>query len=750
MLPDPNLTLALDGAELFDLTSRYLPAHEMLLLRNAFALAKQEHGDQLRKSGEPFYTHPLTVAYYLAHFHLDSAVLVAALLHDVAEDTKVSVEEITRKFGPGVGQLVDGVTKLDALENGRLLSPDEKQSHTLHKLFEAMIRDVRVILIKLFDRLHNIRTIQFMPHHKQLRTAEETLSVYAPLANRLGMWELKTELEWRSFQVINPLAFDLIEAKLEESIQQQQSVFAQVSQEIASCLAQHNIPFHKIELSPRNVYTEFQSCCQEYDDELELSRLEVDRTLRLVVLLENVPACYLALGHIHQLWRPIQRTFDDYIAAPRDNLYRALHTTVMHDNGQHIKIRLRTVEMNITAAIGVLSRWLYAQEPPIWGPAADKRVEALSINVSDNINLEPQNPAIGVQGVVQDVFSNQIVVYTPQGDAHELPQGSTAIDFAYAIHTAIGHQTRVAYVNGVGTPLNKPLNDGDRVYIGKRGRSAPARTWLDEDLGYLQTSRAKSHVRRWFRRLAPEVAIQEGERLLSFELTMVGLSTYPHQWIADLFGYDNPDDLYHALGRAEILPTNVATKLLAVEWDRGQHRSVGMVVESSGGEKFVVTHTGNRPVRLCQTCAPRPPTAIVGYIRKDGGVTVHRENCHNLPPDPISDRTIKLGWGSEANRAVRLIRIQIDGYDRAGLMFEVLQLIQDERLNMSSVEARTGENQAHIWLDLEVTSPRQLVRILHRALALVNVYLVHCTTDEAITRKQPLVAHSTRPYYKPE
>ena len=750
MLPAADLKLSLDGREFFDFTSQYLPTDDLPVLKQAFALAKLEHGEQLRKSGEPFYTHPLTVARYLAHFHLDTSVLVAALLHDVAEDTKVSVEEITSRFGPDVGQLVDGVTKLDHLGDGKRLTPEEKQNLTLHKLFEAMIRDVRVILIKLFDRLHNIRTIQFMPPHKQVRTAEETLSVYAPLANRLGMWELKTELETRSFQVLYPLAYSVVQQKLDDSIQAQQQAFAQISREIASCLAQNNIGIHRIELSPQNVYTEFQNSCRDYKDESDTSRLDIDRTLRLVVLLEDIPSCYLALGHIHQLWRPVQGTFDDYIAAPRDNLYRALHTTVMHDNGQHIKIRLRTEVMNITAAIGVLSRWLYAKESTFWGAEDAERVEALSSNVSDNINLEPQNPAIGVQGVVQDVFSNQIVVYTPQGDPHELPQGSTAIDFAYAIHTAIGHQTRLAYVNGVGTPLNKPLLDGDRVYIGKRGRSAPARTWLDEDLGYLQTSRAKSHVRRWFRRLSPQVAIQEGERLLSDELAMIGLTTYPHQWIADLFGYDDPEELYYALGRAEILPTNVATKLLAVEWDRGRHRSIGTVVESLGGEKFVVTHAGNRPVRLCQTCSPRPPATIIGYIRKDGGVTVHHENCHSLPQDPISSRTIKLGWGSDAHRAVRLVRVQIDGYDRAGLMFEVLALIQEENLNMSSVEARTGENQAHIWLDLEAASPRQLVRILHRALALVNVYLVHVQADETNVKKGPAVAHQNRPYYAPE
>lgn len=725
MLSIDPVTLPEDGQLFFNLVSTYLAPEELARVQRAFDLAKHEHGDERRRSGELFFTHPLTVAYYLAKYRLDDAALVAALLHDVAEDTRVEVADITRLFGSDIGHLVDGVTKLDHFgnQNGLPATAEQKQNATLHKLFEAMTGDVRVVLVKLFDRLHNLRTIDSMPYEKQRKKAEETLAIYAPLANRLGMWDLKNELQSLAIRVLHRQLFQVIDQQIEQLTLEQQPLYAAVSSEVAATLTRAGLSFHDIERQPNDPYTEFIQFEQQQGYSLDTRNFRVDKTLRVVVLLDDMPSCYVALGLTHQLWRPVKYSFDDYIAAPRDNLYRALHTTVMHSSGHHVKIRFRTKTMAIMSSVGILANWAY-KDTPLWREGVSERVDALYHNISEHMTLEPQNLALGVQGVVEDVFSNQILVYTPQGDARELPQGATPIDFAYAIHTAVGHQCRMAYVNGIMTPLNRALNDGERVYIIKRARPKPERNWLDEDLGFIKTSRARSRVRRWFRRMHPNVAIAEGEQILAKELDLLGLPDYPHQWLAEMFGYDTPDFLYYALGRAELLTPTLANKLLEAHWDQGPRQQVGSIVESAQGERFVINNAGNRSLRLCHVCRPRPGDPIVGYVRSTTRVTVHKIGCYSLPPDPLSSKMLKLEWGSGDAREVRLMKIEIDGYDRAGLMFEVLELIQSEAINMTAVNAHGGGDHANIHLEVMVNSPRQLVRILHRTLALVNVYAV--------------------------
>ena len=472
-----------DATKFFDQINTYLSVEDRLRVQEAFNLARREHGDQRRKSGELFFTHPLTVAYYLSQYHLDAPALEAALLHDIAEDTRVSIEEIEAMFSPEVARLVDGVTKLkdviEGIAKGKRLPPQEIQDKTLHKLFSAMTEDVRTVVIKLFDRLHNMRTIKARPPHKQRQKAEETLAVYAPLANRLGLWKLKNELEALSLEVLHNKAYNIIKRRREELEHEQQEMYQLLSGQIFDCLLQAEIDVRNVLLAPENIYTLYQDLTNSgssYDD--------IDRTIRLVVLVNEWHECYLALGHLHQIWRPVPGTFDDYIAVPLDNLYRSLHTTVVHANGQAVKLRIRTVAMDKVSEIGVLGRWLYAGTP-LWSKGIADRIESFFENISENINLEPLNPGAGVKGVVEDVFRKQIRVYTPRGDIVELGQGATIIDFAYAIHTGLGNQAHAAYVNDVFYPLNKPLKDGDQVRIVKKVKAQPQRAWLDDDLGYI-------------------------------------------------------------------------------------------------------------------------------------------------------------------------------------------------------------------------------------------------------------------------
>jgi GTP diphosphokinase / guanosine-3',5'-bis(diphosphate) 3'-diphosphatase len=740
-LPEPSISL--DGSEFFALVESYLGSHERCRVREAFELARLEHGDQLRKSGEPFFIHPLTVAYYLAEFRLDTPALIAALLHDAAEDTRLSIAEIEERFGAEVARLVDGVTKLQAISAGVTRSgkaaAESVRDATLHKLFEVMLTDVRVVIIKLFDRLHNMRTLGALPAPKQRQKAEETLAIYAPLANRLGIWRLKNELEMLALEILHNEAFTTIKQKLEQLYHEQQAVYATVTEQVIECLTEANVKVVNVFPCPENLYTTYQALkasAAAYD--------AIDPTLRLVVLLEDIPSCYLALGYFHQKWRPVPGKFDDYIALQRDNLYRALHTTVIYSDGQPVKLRFRTLAMNEVSEVGVLARWVYAGTP-LWSQGIAERVEALFANIRENIKLEPQDPSAAVKGVVEDVFRKQIMVYTPRGDVVELPLGATPIDFAYTIHTEVGNQCQAAYVNEQRHPLNKPLRDGDRVRIVKAGWARPQRTWLDEDLGYIATSTATSHVRRWFRRLPKDVAIAEGRRLLQDELRMLGISDVDHAVVATMVGQESATELYYSLGRAELLPTSVATRIVAGDWGREPLRNVGNLIGAENGQEYVVTNSSGRRLRLCLACNARPGDVILGFVRADGGVTVHKECCHTLRPDPLADRTIKLAWGEKGTHQVRPITLQIDVHDRTGLLFEIAELMQSEDINIVAVNTpRDHGGDTQITLDLEINSPRQLVGIMHRVHALVNVYQVRCLLPRS-DKENP-----ASPYYLPE
>ncbi|MFQ5422164.1 MAG: TGS domain-containing protein, partial [Anaerolineae bacterium] len=488
---------------------------------------------------------------------------------------------------------------------------------------------------------------------------------------------------------------------------------------------------------PENIYTVYQDLLKT-----GVSFDEVDATPRLAVIVDDWQSCYLALGHLHHLWKPVPGSFDDYIAFPRENLYRSLHTTVLHNTGRQVKLRFRTAAMNSVSEIGVLARWLYAGAQ-FWTSDVSQRVEAFLENISGAISLEPHNPTVGVKGVVEDALTKQIRVHTPHGDVVELPMGATPIDFAYAIHTGLGDQCHSAYVNDSLYPLNKPLRDGDTVRIVKKLRAQPQRAWLDRDLGYIATQYAHYHASRWFRRLSEDTAVRQGHDLLQSELKMIGYPEYLHKDISDALDYPTTTALYHDLGRAELLPTVVATRILVDHWDKAPIRDLDNVVYVSQDEKLVVTGVKNRRLRLCSTCNPHVRDPIIGYIRADQSVTVHRQNCRALVRERLPGRILKLGWGETATRRVRLITIQVDVYDRPGLLFEITQLMEEKHVNIAYINtppAKKGE--MYLIISLEIMNPRQLVRILHQIQALTNVFAVRRlyegTPDDPIARSSGL------------
>lgn len=741
-----------EAEQLVALTNTYLDAADRLQVMDALEFARQKHGPQRRRTGELFFTHPLTVATYLAGYRLDAAAISAALLHDIAEDTSTSIDEISQLFGPEVGRLVDGVTKLKEVTRGvaqesRRLSSEELQQATLQKLLQAMTADVRTVIIKLFDRLHNMRTIHGMSAKQQKAKAEETLAVYAPLAYRLGMWEVKSELEGLSLQVLQPHVYESIRAELERLTRAQTPLFEIVREQIDNYLTQNNLVVADIKMSPENIYTVYKDLEKQAG-----GYRNVDRMLRVTILLEDVIDCYTALGHIHQLWPVVPHRFDDYISVRRENLYQSLHTTLVHTDGQPLKVRLRTVDMERIAQMGVLAKWYYASTP-LWSAGLAERVAEFFDNISRSIGSEPQSPVEGARRVVQDVLSEQIRVYSKDGDPFELPQGSTPLDFAYKVHTALGNQCRDALVNDLPFPLNKPLKNGDQVRIIKNGRAQPRRAWLDEDLGYITTNTARSYARRWFRKLSTPQAIEQGRDILHHELNMLGLRHLSHEDIAALFDYEDAKELDYALGRAELLPTVLSTRIMSDRWDDGPVLSKGNVVIAADGSTYIITDANHNRLHLCGTCDPRPRDPIVGYLRRDGVLTVHRDSCRTLNPERgrsrLNARLLRLGWGEADKRVARIIPIHVDVYDRPHLLYEMTQLMDERDINIRNICTfrQNVESKLYIELELEVTSPRQMVRILHQIESLVNVRAVHCVPAGFDAEPHP---NGSPPYYWPE
>jgi GTP pyrophosphokinase len=552
---------------------------------------------------------------------------------------------------------------------------------------------------------------------------------------------MKNELESCSLEVIHPAAYQTIKEQLEIIQIEQEPFYETVIQENIDLLTQAKLEVH-ISLEPQNIYTVYQDLTAKgaaYD--------HIDNTLRLEILPNELVDCYTAMGHLHQVWKPVPGRFDDYIAVPRDNLYRSLHTTVIHPNGSHIKLRLRTKVMDRVSEVGILARWLYADRP-MWSQEIDKPIQVFLENIHENIHIEPQDLGAGVAGVVEDVFRQQIRVYTPRGQMIDLAEGATVVDFAYTIHTGLGNQCHSAQVNGDFYPLNKPLQDGDQVHITKKPWAQPRRAWLDEDLGYLATNYARTHVRRWFRRLSDDLAIAQGKKLLQTELESLNLPTYPHQKIAASFNYHTTQQLYYCLGRAEILPTVVATWVLEDSWGQEPTRHLDNVVYGAKGEKFVIMNADGRLLRLCGTCNPRPGDAITGFLRQDNGVTVHQDSCHLVRPEHMTGRLLRLGWG-DAQRRAHIITLQVDVHDRTGLLYEITDLVGDERINISYIHTpqHNVSGRTRIVMSLEIVHPRQLIRILHQIQALANV--IH----SQVLPKPPLPSkdeYSPSTMYRPE
>ncbi|HEY3079737.1 MAG TPA: bifunctional (p)ppGpp synthetase/guanosine-3',5'-bis(diphosphate) 3'-pyrophosphohydrolase [Chloroflexota bacterium] len=710
-----------------------LSESDVALIRSAYEFAATAHEGQTRKSGDPFIVHPLAVATALADLRLDAATICAALLHDVAEDTSVDLAGIRKTFGDEVAALVEGVTKVRQAED-RLSDPssrvvpltrDESSAESMRRMFLAMAEDIRVVLIRLADRLHNMRTLDFMPPVKRRRIAQETMEIYAPLASRLGIWQIKWELEDLAFRHLEGEAYKEIARKLASRRAQRERYIAQVLGQLAEVLKRHGVEA-EISGRPKHIYSIWRKMQIRGVDFQNIYDL-----LALRVIVGDVADCYHALGIVHQLWRPIAGQFDDYIAMPKDSLYQSLHTTVIGPEGHPLEIQIRTLEMHRVAEYGIAAHWRYKE-----GGKRDAKRDAKYENKIAWLRqlLDWQKDVVGAQEFVEslktDLFQDQVYVFTPRGEIRELPAGSTPLDFAYRIHTDIGHRCIGSKVNGRLVSLDYTLKNGEIIEIlTSKTPKGPSRDWLNPNLSYVKTAHAREKIRQWFRRQQREENVARGREVLEKELARLGLSRTSAEAVAEHFKYESLDEFLIAVGCGEIGPQNLAVKLLgeqpsSVATPVTEPHPEGTRPQPSKAATGVQVHgVGDLLTRIARCCTPVPGEAIVGYITRGKGITVHRADCTNMANEDDRERLVPVEWGK--TQVTYPVKIRLDAWDRDGLLRDVAAVVAEDKISMSSASAIShSDRTSTIRATLEITDIEKLGRILSKLEGLRGVLSV--------------------------
>lgn len=703
---------------------------DMALIGKACQVAQQAHQGQTRASGEPFFQHSLSVANILAELRLDSETISAAILHDVLEDTPITLEELETEFGPMVAQLVDGVTKMGQIQEYRGQSKKSKkeqiQAESLRKMFLAMVDDIRVVLIKLADRTHNMRTLHHLREEKRRRIAKETMEIFAPLANRLGIWQIKWELEDLAFRYMEPETYKQIAKMVDERRINREDYITEVVESLQVELQKRGVEA-KVSGRPKHIYSIYRKMKRKGVD---FDQIYDVRAVR--VLVQSEGDCYASLGIVHTLWRPIPGEFDDYIAAPKDNLYQSLHTAVVGPNGKTIEVQIRTFHMHQSAELGVAAHWRY-KESAKPDPSFDAKVNWLRSLMEWKEDVVDAKEF--VDQVKAEVFQERVHVLTPQGDVIDLPHGSTPIDFAYYIHTEVGHRCRGGKVNGRIVPLNYQLKNGEQVEVLTAKRGGPSRDWINPHLGYIKTSRARSKVRHWFKYQNYEENVSQGRLILERELRRLGLSEINYEKLAREFHFNKVDDFLAAIGRNDISTTQIVSTIkdVAESAEHKEKEDWHLLVPLPEPAKRPATTTtgvqvqgvGDMLTNLAQCCRPVPgDTEIVGYITRGRGVTIHRVDCPNVLHfyDKAPERLIAVDWGKQEN-ATYPVDVFIQAFDRPGLLRDITNIVANENINMSTVSVATAkkEHKANVYATLDIANIDQLSRVLAKIEQLPNV-----------------------------
>jgi GTP pyrophosphokinase len=697
------------------------PQADLDLLRGAYAFAARAHEGQLRRSGEPYVLHSVAVAHILADLRMDATTVAAALLHDVPEDTPQTLEEVRREFGNEIATLVDGVTKLGKIQ---WKSQEEKQAENLRKVFLAMASDVRIILIKLADRLHNLRTIAVMPPDHQRRKARETLEIYAPLAKRLGIGQLQNELEDRAFAILEPEAYREITESLREAQAQQEEVLRAIQEELYRELNRAGIRVERqhITARPKHAYSIYRKMQRPEYQGQGIARI-YDR-LGVRVIVDDVKDCYAALGVVHSLWRPIPGEFDDYIANPKPSGYQSLHTTVIY-RGVPLEIQIRTHRMHQEAEYGIAAHWRYKEGK---AGARDRAFEEKLSWLRQLLewHQEMQDAQEFMRSVKLDLFRNEVFVFTPKGDVVDLPSGATPVDFAYRIHTDVGHRCVGAKVNGRLVPLSYRLRSGDIVEIlTSKTSTGPSRDWLE----FVVTSNARTKIRQWFRKQQREENAARGKDMLERELRRLGLGNLLRaervKEACEKLQVSSEEDLYAALGNGDLTLLQVVHALggppaPAPEFATPQAQPVAPPTRG-----VRVRGVDNVLMTLGRCCMPLPGDDVVGYITRGRGVTIHRRDCRNL--DYLrqhGERLLEVEWEPSPDGTYP-VEIQVEALDRVGLLKDVLSAVADTRTNVLSVNAHVRKDKVGvIHLTVDIRNVGQLTAVLQRIGRLPDVYRV--------------------------
>ena len=682
------------------------PDADLSVIERAWDYARDAHDGQVRESGEPYFDHPVAVAFILADMNLDPNTIAAGLLHDVIEDTGRSYEEISQVFGSEIATLVDGVTKLSRMD---FKSREEQQAESLRKMFVAMAKDIRVILIKLADRLHNMQTLDFSPPDKQRRVAGETLEIYAPLAHRLGMWRMKWELEDLSLRYLDTNAYyDLVE-KVATKRQEREGYIEEARETLEAALTEIGISA-EIQGRPKHFYSIYRKMENQGKDFSEIWDL-----MGLRVIVGTLRECYAVLGAVHSIWKPIPGRFKDYVAMPKSNMYQSLHTTVIGPRGEPLEIQIRTWEMHRTAEYGIAAHWRYKEG----GGGGDFEDKITWLRQILEWQKETRNGTEFVETLKVDLFSDEVYVFTPRGDVKTLPAGSTPIDFAYSVHTDVGHSCSGARVNGRMVPLNTKLATGDIVeIITSKSQAGPSRDWL----AIAKTSKAKGKIRQWLKEEQREASVEQGKELVEKELKKLGLQVRANMKeerlleVAQKFSYQSTDDLLASVGYGKLSAAQVVTKLVP-ERAADETPKPSPAKKKAGSSHGVrVPGVDNLLVRFARCCNPVPGDPIVGYVTRGRGVSVHRKDCPNamIIVNAEKDRVVDVYWDTKDGESYP-VEIEMEAYDAPGLLTGVINTAVEMKAHVSAVTARTLKNRvAVINMTVEIHDVEHMDSVMER------------------------------------
>ncbi|SMC59703.1 RelA/SpoT family protein [Sporomusa malonica] len=712
----------------------YQPDAPLQLVEKAYQLAHSSHAGQLRVSGEEYIYHPLGVANILADLQIDAVTISASLLHDVVEDTEVTLEKLEKEFGKEIAMLVDGVTKLSRIE---YKSKEEQQLENYRKMFLAMAKDIRVVLIKLADRLHNMRTLKYMAPHKQQEISRETLEIFGPLAHRLGISNVKWELEDLSFRFLEPDKYYKLVEQVKQKRKEREKIITDAIALMSERLEGVGITA-EIQGRPKHFYSIYKKLKKSHKQ--DVSEIYDLSAIRIVV--DSVKDCYGALGIVHTLWKPLPGRFKDYIAMPKSNGYQSLHTTVIGQSGQPLEIQIRTLDMHRISEYGIAAHWKYKEGPKAANKDTDQKLAWLRQLLEWHRDL--RDPREFIETVKMDVFADEVFVFTPRGDVVDLPAGSVPIDFAYRIHTDVGHRCVGAKINGRIVPLEYKLTNGDIVeIITSKHNNGPSRDWLN----VVGSSETRNKIRSWFKKEKREENVAKGREMIERESKKLG-----YEWrdlvkgdrlseVAKRLNVVSEDDLFEALGYGGVTLHGVMGKLMEAHKKELKSTTPPDVTailadlkpkrpKSKVSHGILVKGESGLMVRLARCCNPLPGDVIVGYITRGRGVSVHRADCPNILNNPEEyERMIEVNWDMPGDTLYK-VSIEIAGGDRPNLLSDIMMVAADARINVSSLNARVQKNKtAIINMDIDIGNLAQLEHIMNKIRRVSDVFSVHRMTQ---------------------